>query len=206
MRVLPGRRLWTHRHLAAEVTRQRPDVLFVPAHVLPFVLPRRRLPASVVTVHDLGYHTFPETHTWAQRLFIEAGTRWSVHAAQRVIAVSQATADDLQRYYRTPAGRIRVIYEATAAPQIIDAEQIEWRARPARVGATRMRSSSARSSRARTWRDSYRRMRGSISNTAIGWDLVFAGAPGWLSDGSVRGGSGAGAERTDSLSRLRARH
>lgn len=180
MRVLPGRRLWTHRHLAAEVTRQRPDVLFVPAHVLPFVLPRRRLPASVVTVHDLGYHTFPETHTWAQRLFIEAGTRWSVHAAQRVIAVSQATADDLQRYYRTPAGRIRVIYEATAAPQIIDAEQIagvrarHGLARPYAlfIGTIQPRKNVARLLQAYAWL---------YQNTAIGWDLVFAGAPGWLS-------------------------
>jgi glycosyltransferase involved in cell wall biosynthesis len=181
LRVLPGHRLWTHRHLAAEVTRQRPDVFFVPAHVLPLVLPRRRLPPSVVTVHDLGYHAFPETHTLAQRLLIETGTRWSIHAAQRVIAVSQATADDLHRHYRTPVDRIRVIYEAAAAPQIIDAEQMNavrtrhglHRPYALFVGTIQPRKNVARLVQAYAWL--YR-------NTAVGWDLVFAGAPGWLSD------------------------
>jgi glycosyltransferase involved in cell wall biosynthesis len=181
IRVLPARRLWTHRSLAAEVVDHRPDVLFVPAHVLPFVLPARRLPPSVVTVHDLGYHAFPQTHTWTQRLLIEGGTRWSVHAARRVIAVSQATADDLHRHYRTPAERIRVIYEAAGEAVLVDAEQIDAvrtrhaLARPYAlfVGTIQPRKNVARLVQAYAWL--YR-------NTAVGWDLVFAGAPGWLSD------------------------
>ena len=42
---------WQHLRLAWEVGRHPPDVLFVPAHVLPLCAPRR----CVVTVHDLGY-------------------------------------------------------------------------------------------------------------------------------------------------------
>lgn len=57
-RVLPGKRLWTHLSLAREVTFHPPDVLFVPAHVLPWV---RRCPA-VATVHDLGYLHFAQAH------------------------------------------------------------------------------------------------------------------------------------------------
>ncbi|HHW88831.1 MAG TPA: glycosyltransferase family 4 protein [Chloroflexi bacterium] len=181
LRVLPGRRLWTHRQLAAEVTRHPPDVLFVPAHVLPFVLPRRRLPPSVVTVHDLGYHAFPETHTWQQRLLIEMGTRWSVYAAQRVIAVSQTTADDLQRHYRTPAARIRVVYEATTAPMHIDAEQVDavrtryglTRPYALFIGTIQPRKNVARLLQAYTWL---------YHNTPVAFDLVFAGASGWLSE------------------------
>src|SRR5690606_22093782 len=99
--LLPARRMWTHRALAGEVLRRPPAVLFVPSHVLPFVLPLRRLPPAVVTVHDLGYHAFPEAHPWRQRLYLEWGTRWSVAAATRVIAISQATANDLQRILGT---------------------------------------------------------------------------------------------------------
>jgi len=58
MVILPARCLWTHRTLAAEVTCRPPGVLFVPAHVIPFVWPSRRLPPSVVTIHDLGYRHF----------------------------------------------------------------------------------------------------------------------------------------------------
>lgn len=179
--VIPARRLWTHRALAQEVTRRRPDVLFVPAHVIPFVMPASRLPASVATVHDLGCHAFPETHTWQQRLLIEGGTRWSVHVAQRVIAVSQATADDLIARYRVPTQRIRVIYEAPAQAAIVTHHQVTevceryglHRPYALFVGTIQPRKNVARLLRAYDWL--YR-------NTSVAWDLVFAGAPGWLSD------------------------
>lgn len=111
VRVLPARRLWTHTALAGEVMRHRPDVLFVPSHVIPFA-PPRLLPPGVVTLHDVGYRHFPAAHTTGQRLYLELSTRWSSWAARRVIAPSQATADDLARFYGTPAAKLRVIYEA----------------------------------------------------------------------------------------------
>ncbi|MGB9593472.1 MAG: glycosyltransferase family 1 protein, partial [Anaerolineae bacterium] len=50
LRVIPFPRLWTQVRLAAEVRLRPPNVLFVPAHVLP-LWPGR----AVATVHDLGY-------------------------------------------------------------------------------------------------------------------------------------------------------
>ncbi len=102
--VLPGRRLWTHHTLAREVLARPPDLLFVPAHVVPLRWPPQRLPPTVVTIHDLGYHFFPQAHTRGQRLYLEWGTRWSVTAAQRIIAVSQATASRLPACLRRVAG------------------------------------------------------------------------------------------------------
>lgn len=181
LRMLPARHLWTHCALAREVTHHRPDVLFVPAHVIPFVVPTSRLPASVVTVHDLGYHVFPETHTWQQRLLIEGGTRWSVRVATRVIAVSQATADDLVTFYHAPAERIRVIHEAPAQTAIVTPDQVAaTRQRYGLehpyalfIGTIQPRKNVARLLQAYAWL--YR-------NTPVAWDLVFAGAPGWLSE------------------------
>ncbi|MEZ4555286.1 MAG: hypothetical protein R2854_02330 [Caldilineaceae bacterium] len=45
--------------LARAVVTRLPDVLFVPAHVIPYVQPRRRLPPSVVTLHDSRLSFFP---------------------------------------------------------------------------------------------------------------------------------------------------
>lgn len=47
----PVRHLWTHIRLSWEMLWHRPDVLFVPSHVLPLIHPRR----SVVTIHDIGF-------------------------------------------------------------------------------------------------------------------------------------------------------
>ncbi len=109
---LPNRRMWTHRALARAARRDNLDVLFIPAHVVPFVLPPARLPPSVVTIHDLGYHFFPMLHTHTQRAYLEWSTRWNVHAAAQVICVSRSTADDVQSVYGVDRDKIRVVHEA----------------------------------------------------------------------------------------------
>lgn len=106
-RVIPFPRLWTHVRLSYELLRRpRPDVLFVPAHVLPLAHP---LP-TVVTVHDLGYRYFPDAHPMAQRLYLDWSTRFSARGATRVIADSQATRADLSRFYGIAAEKITVVY------------------------------------------------------------------------------------------------
>ncbi len=113
--VIPFPRLWTHVRLGAEVTRRPPDVLFVPAHVLPLLHPRR----SVVTVHDLGYRYFPQAHTARDRAYLEVSTWRDAHGAAHVLADSQATRDDLVRFTGVPADKVTVVYlgrDETLAP------------------------------------------------------------------------------------------
>ena len=106
MRVMPFPRLWTHLRLSWEMLTAPPDVLFVPAHVLPLWHPRRCL----VTVHDLGYLHYPESHTpWARR-YLQWSTSFNVRAATHVIADSEATQRDLIEHCQAQAERINVIY------------------------------------------------------------------------------------------------
>jgi glycosyltransferase involved in cell wall biosynthesis len=105
-RAIPFARLWTHVRLAAEMRQRPPDVLFVPAHVLPPLRPRY----CAVTVHDLGYRYFPQAHPWRQRQYLDWSTRWNVHIASHVIADSQATKDDIVRFYGSDPCKITVAY------------------------------------------------------------------------------------------------
>lgn len=105
-RIIPFPRLWTHIRLAAEILHHPPDVLFIPAHVLPLICP---VPA-VVTVHDLGYRHFPEAHTRFQRWYLENTTRRHARVAAHIIADSAATATDLKRFYVTPPEKISVVH------------------------------------------------------------------------------------------------
>ena len=114
-RVIPFPRLWTHLRLSWEMARRPPDILFVPAHVLPVVRPR----VSLVTVHDLGYLHFPAAHPWRQRLYLDLSTRWNARVAAHVLADSQATRADLVARYGTPPDRVTVAYpgrDETLAP------------------------------------------------------------------------------------------
>ncbi|MBN1813192.1 MAG: glycosyltransferase family 4 protein [Anaerolineae bacterium] len=106
LRHIPFPRLWTHLRLSWEMARKPPDVLFVPAHVLPLIRPH----VSLVTIHDLGYLHFPETHPWPQRLYLDLSTRWNARVATHIIAVSEATKADLVSHYRTPPDKITVAY------------------------------------------------------------------------------------------------
>ena len=99
-------RMWTHIRLSAEMLVRPPDVLFVPAHVLPLWSPRR----TVVTIHDLGYVHYPKAHPAAQRLYLRLATRWNAWRATAVLADSEATRRDIVRYCRIPAAKITVVY------------------------------------------------------------------------------------------------
>lgn len=114
-RVIPFPRLWTHLRLSWEMRQHPPDLLFVPAHLLPLIRPRRTL----VTVHDLGYRYFPAAHPWRQRLYLEWGTRRDARTATHLLADSRATRDALIREYGIPERKITVAYpgyEATLQP------------------------------------------------------------------------------------------
>ncbi len=105
-RIIPFPRLWTHLRLSLEMMQHRPDLLFVPSHVLPLAHPRR----SVVTVHDLGYVYFPETHPPRQRWYLDATTRRHARTAAHLLADSTATQRDLIERYHAPPDRITVAY------------------------------------------------------------------------------------------------
>jgi len=106
LRIMPFPRLWTHLRLSLEMVLRAPDVLFVPAHVLPLLHPKH----NVVTVHDLGYLHYPEAHPQWDRWYLRWSTLHNVHHACRVIADSEATKRDLIEYCGAPADKIQVIY------------------------------------------------------------------------------------------------
>ena len=171
-RVIPFPRLWTHVRLSYElISRPRPEVLFVPAHVLPLAHP---LP-TVVTVHDLGYRYFPGAHPARQRLYLDWSTRFSARAATQVLADSAATQDDLVRFYGVPKEKITVVYPGRD-------ERLAWvdpaavRARYGlapdyllHVGTLQPRKNLARLMEAAA----------SLRARWPGLQLVLAGQPGW---------------------------
>lgn len=103
-RAIPAGRLWTQGRLSLEMLIDRPSLLFVPSHVIPFVHP-----PSVVTIHDLGFLHYPDAHDDAQRRMLDRTTRWNARVARRIIVPSHQTADDLESLYDVPPERITVI-------------------------------------------------------------------------------------------------
>lgn len=101
----PVRIVW-EQMLGPLVTRRAGvDVMHFPVNVV-------SLPPSepqVVTVHDLAFHHFPEQYPAAKQRYLRLMTRLSVNRARRVIAVSEATRQDIIQLYGLPAERIVTI-------------------------------------------------------------------------------------------------
>ncbi|OGY42262.1 MAG: hypothetical protein A3G57_01090 [Candidatus Andersenbacteria bacterium RIFCSPLOWO2_12_FULL_45_8] len=85
----------------------KPAVIFVPnARLIPLVDT-----PYVVTAHDLSYEMFPEFYSWRRRLWHKLmRPRQLLKSAVQVIAVSQATKDDLVRLYDIKPEKVTVVY------------------------------------------------------------------------------------------------
>jgi glycosyltransferase involved in cell wall biosynthesis len=190
-RVIRVPRLWTHLGLGTEMLRRPPALLFVPAHVLPLAHPRH----SVVTIHDLGYHYFPEAHSAAQRRYLEWSTRFAVRAATRLIAVSQATKDDLVKFYDADARKVTVVRHGAPSRSLQPAQLAPLApagggrpdGRPQRAGAARRLGLPRRYVIAIGTvqpRKNYARLIAAFASLRLPRDetaLVIVGKPGWNS-------------------------
>jgi len=178
-RVIPFPRLWTHVRLSWEMLLRPPDVLFVPSHVLPIAHPRH----SVVTVHDLGFLYYPESHTAFQNAYLRWSTRYNGCSATRVVADSEATRQDLVRHYQIDATKITVIYPGRdeSLAQVTDPDVLsDLRARLGLanryllyVGTLHPRKNLVRLVEA---------FAGALPDLGPGTQLVLAGRKGWLYD------------------------
>jgi exopolysaccharide biosynthesis WecB/TagA/CpsF family protein len=122
-RIIPWPRLWTHLRLSVELRLHPPEVLFVPAHVLPLSCP---VPA-VITVHDLGYLHYPHAHHRFDRWYLDWTTRRHTRVAHHLIADSQATKNDLIDFYGAKPDQITVVYLGRDEPlaRVGDPQSIE---------------------------------------------------------------------------------
>ncbi|HEX6512728.1 MAG TPA: glycosyltransferase family 1 protein [Chloroflexota bacterium] len=84
-------------------------------HSPDFVLPPVRRARTAVTVHDLTFVVRPECAEPSLRRYLAREVPRSLHRADRVLADSQSTADDLMRLFGVPARRLEVVYSAADA-------------------------------------------------------------------------------------------
>jgi len=81
-------------------------------HATWHLLPRLRTPASVMTLYDLSFALFPETHLrilrWSSNVLVPRFLR----ACDRVIAISESTKRDAVRLYGIPEDKIVVTHLA----------------------------------------------------------------------------------------------
>ena len=148
----PSKCFWTQGRLSLEMALRRPDVLFVPAHCLPFIHPRK----SIVTIHDIAYEIERKYYEQEQMGpggkksrkilnflvkiytlgkykattidYLKWSTEYTLKHAKKIITVSNYTKKDLIELYKVNTNKISVVYNGynrALYKKINDKEKIE---------------------------------------------------------------------------------
>jgi glycosyltransferase involved in cell wall biosynthesis len=107
-RVIPFPKLWTQTRLPIDLWfhSPRPDIFFSLNHYAPRFSP---VP-TVIAVMDLGFLAYPDQFTVKDLNQLTSWTAYSVKNAKKIIAISEFTKSDIQKYYHVPADDITVTY------------------------------------------------------------------------------------------------
>ena len=66
---------------------------------------------KVVTIHDLIFERYPEYYTWLDRKIHFWKFKKAAESADKIIAISQQTKNDIIHYLKVPESKIEVIYQ-----------------------------------------------------------------------------------------------
>lgn len=107
-RKLPS--LWRSMRMGRSIREQGIDLFHGLSNELPADI-RRSGARSVVTMHDIIFVHMPELYTPADRRLYTRKYRGSCLAADRIIAISRQTKDDLVNLWHLPEEKIDIVYQ-----------------------------------------------------------------------------------------------
>jgi glycosyltransferase involved in cell wall biosynthesis len=103
---------WTQFKFARAVRKLNPEVCWMPIQQIPFLpFGRSKKTKYVVTIHDLAFEFFPKHFPLIDKLKINFYTGIAVRRADKIIAISESTKQDLVRLYpEIDERKIEVVY------------------------------------------------------------------------------------------------
>lgn len=99
--------LWRSFFIYFDIRKSNLDIYHGLAGELPFFIPNRT--KTIVTIHDLLFLRFPQDYTWIDRTIYSLKARLACNKADKIIAVSQATKNDIVKYFSTSPDKIEVV-------------------------------------------------------------------------------------------------
>lgn len=114
--VLPGRlgrlapSVWRSYAMSGSIRREHLDLYHGLSNELPYDIARAGVP-SVVTIHDLIFVRHPELYKPADVALYRQKYGHSCRAADRIIAISNQTRDDLINFWNISGDKIDVVYQ-----------------------------------------------------------------------------------------------
>src|SRR3989344_2811886 len=105
--IVKGKFLWSQIFLPVKLLiGKKNNIFFSPAHYIPRIITA----PTVVTIHDLSYYYYPEDFLKKDLFKLRNWTKYSVHKAKKIIAVSENTKKDIIKIFGIPEEKVQVIY------------------------------------------------------------------------------------------------
>jgi len=116
--VLPQKQLhrwfrsaWRSKYVVEDLLRHQVDLYHGLSHEIPFGIHRSGI-KSVVTMHDLIFERYPAQYNPVDVLTYRRKAKYACLQADKVVAISRQTKEDLVTFYDTPPDKIAVVYQS----------------------------------------------------------------------------------------------
>jgi len=101
---------WRSFYLSEQLPKDRIEIYHGLSHEIPYNFPNRQV-RSVVTIHDLIFLRLPHMYRFIDRIVYTKKFKYSCQAADRIIAVSRQTAEDVVEFFHISPEKIDVVYQ-----------------------------------------------------------------------------------------------
>ncbi len=102
---------WRSYSIVQQLKKDKIDLYHGLSNEIPFNIKKSGI-KSIVTIHDLIFKILPETYPLVDRVIYDVKFRTSCANADRIIAISQSTKNDIVRLYGVDPDKIEVVYQA----------------------------------------------------------------------------------------------
>jgi len=105
--------VWRKYAVSSRLKKHQIDIFHGLSNELPKGIHKTNVPA-VVTIHDLIFLRFPEFYKSIDRKIYFNKVKYACASAQKIIAISEQTKQDIIRFFNVDPGKIEVIYQSVS--------------------------------------------------------------------------------------------
>lgn len=124
--VLPNKSklLWRSFGIKNQLLANKIDLFHGLSHEIPFGINKTRI-KSIVTIHDLIFLRKPQYYKLIDRIIYKFKSKYACENADRIIAISEKTKEDIVELYNINPAKIDVIYQSCDDSFKTEASEIE---------------------------------------------------------------------------------
>ena len=102
---------WRSLGIKKQLVKDRIDLFHGLSHEIPFGIKETGI-KSIVTIHDLIFLRKPQYYKLIDKLIYKLKSKYACKKADRIIAISEQTKNDIIAFYKTDSAKIDVIYQS----------------------------------------------------------------------------------------------